>query len=197
MAVQRPWRGAGTAGQLFGLPAHRGRHAGRRTESPRSRCGFPCRPIRWPRISRTPIGYRWAARQRISTFCCNRSARVSPSPTWRRWGGSSPWAQDGTLPLSLTAPITMGQAAALEQALLAIRGQKKIWPIGNLVTADNQTSCQVTGFVAGCVVDCQLDDDYLTIVVQACALQTCTGLMRSGTARNPWIGKLIMHEWLP
>ena len=66
--------------------------------------------------------------------------------------------------------------------------------MGSLVTVGSQPVCQVTGFVGGCVVDCSRTADCLIIVVQACTIQTCTGLLRSGTARNPWIGKLILNE---
>jgi hypothetical protein len=109
-------------------------------------------------------------------------------------GGQLALGPDGTLLIPPAAAPVAAQTDALQAALLAIRGQKRIWPIGTLVTVGGQTLCQVTGFVAGCVVDCSGNANSLTIVVQACTIQTCTGLLRSGTTRNPWIGKLILNE---
>jgi hypothetical protein len=81
----------------------------------------------------------------------------------------------------------------LQSALMAIRGQKRVWPVGRLATVDGRASGQVSDFVAGCVVDCSLDGDSLSIVVEARSIQTCTGLLRGAAARNPWIGKLILN----
>jgi hypothetical protein len=53
----------------------------------------------------------------------------------------------------------------------------------------------VTGFAAGSVVDCSRNGNMMSIVVQACTIQTCTGLLRNGMARNPWIGKLILNAY--
>jgi hypothetical protein len=109
-------------------------------------------------------------------------------------GGEMALGPDGTLLLPTAPAPNAAQADTLLASLLAIRGQKRIWPRGSLVTVGGQPLCQVTGFVGGCVVDCSRSANCLTIVVQACTIQTCTGLLRSGMARNPWIGKLILNE---
>jgi hypothetical protein len=109
-------------------------------------------------------------------------------------GGEFVLGQDGRLPLLAAPRPDAGQAAALQTALLAIRGRKRIWPVGDLAAGGDAPSCRVTGFVAGCVVDCRLDDDCLAVVIQSCTMQTCTGVLRNETARNPWIGKLILNE---
>jgi hypothetical protein len=109
-------------------------------------------------------------------------------------GGQFALGEDGTLSVPVAPAYGSQDGAGLQAALLAIRGQRRIWPLGSLVAASDPPSCQVTGFVAGCVVDCSVEMDSLTVVIEACSIQTCTGLMRSGTARNPWIGKLILNE---
>lgn len=101
---------------------------------------------------------------------------------------------DGTFTVQAAFAPEVAPAGALRTALLGIRGQKRIWPVGSLMTQDGQPVCQVTGFVAGCVVDCSLNDDSLDFVVQTCTIQTCTALLHGGIPRNPWIGKLILNE---
>jgi hypothetical protein len=109
-------------------------------------------------------------------------------------GGQFAFGQGETLSIPAASAPAAGPAGALQDVLLGIRGQKRIWPIGSVMTQGGHPVCLVTGFVAGCVADCSLDGNCLTIVVQACTIQTCTALLRSGTPRNPWIGKLILNE---
>jgi hypothetical protein len=109
-------------------------------------------------------------------------------------GGQFALGGDGTLAVSAAPAADASQVAALQAALLSIRGKKRIWPIGAPDTAGGESVYRATGFVAGCVVDCRLESGSLSIVVQGCTIQTCTGLLRSGMARNPWIGKLILNE---
>jgi hypothetical protein len=109
-------------------------------------------------------------------------------------GGQFALGQDGTLSVPLAPGFSTENGVALQAALMTIRGQRRLWPLGSIVAGSDPPTCQVTGFVAGCVVDCTLEGDSLAIVIEACSLQTCTGMMRSGTARNPWIGKLILNE---
>jgi hypothetical protein len=106
-------------------------------------------------------------------------------------GGELALSAGGSLDVPAALTPDASQATALQAALLASRGQPRVWPLGSLSTGG---SCQVTGFAAGCVVDCTVTADALEIVVQPCTIQTCTALLRSGTARNPWIGKLILNE---
>jgi hypothetical protein len=110
-------------------------------------------------------------------------------------GGQLALAPDGTLRLPLADLPTVPQADLLQTALEAIRGQKRIWPVGNVIAiGGDPPACLVTGFVGGTVVDCHRDVGAITIVVQACSVQTCTGLLRGTTVRSPWIGKLILHQ---
>jgi hypothetical protein len=109
-------------------------------------------------------------------------------------GGEIALGIDGTYSIPAAAAPNVAQADQLVSTLLAIRGQKRIWPVGSLVAGDNQSTCRITGFVAGCVVNCTRNDSSLTIVVQGCTLQTCTGLLRTGMARNPWIGKVVLNQ---
>ena len=109
-------------------------------------------------------------------------------------GGQLALGTDGTLPVPAAAEPNLTQAEMLLAALSAIQGQKRIWPIGELETSGGQLFCRINGFVAGQVVDCSRSGTALTIVVQACTIQTCTGLLRSPMAINPWIGKLILNE---
>jgi hypothetical protein len=109
-------------------------------------------------------------------------------------GGQIALGTDGTVvyPAAPTPDVT--QADLLITALLTTRGQKRIWPVGQIDTVAGQPAYRVTGFVGGCVVDCSRNSNSLNIVVQGSTIQTCTGLLRTGTARNAWIGKLILNE---
>ena len=110
-------------------------------------------------------------------------------------GGGFTMGDNGQLPLAAAPPPDCGQMVALRQALLAIRGQKRIWPLGTFLASGNQRMCRVEGFAAGCVADCLMEtESCLAIVVQPCLLETCTALVSNGKARNPWIGKLILSE---
>ena len=109
-------------------------------------------------------------------------------------GGELALGTDGVLLIPAAAEPNFAQADMLLTALLSIRGQRRIWPVGSLDTSGGQPTCRITGFVAGCVVDGSRNSNVISIVVQACTIQTCTGLLRSPMARNPWIGKLILNE---
>jgi hypothetical protein len=109
------------------------------------------------------------------------------------FGGQFALTEEGRLGVTEAAVNTL-QLAELRQSLLAIRGQKRAWPLGaRSPDSTGDTQCEVTGFAAGCVIDCrQESNSSLAIVVQPCWLQTCTALTRQGEERNPWIGKLMM-----
>jgi hypothetical protein len=140
---------------------------------------------RWLALPAAPVDFASVGRQIAQGLSAGDLAAA---------GGELVLDPDDTVLSAADSAPNASETAALRTALLAIRGQKRIWPIGNLVTVGDETSCQVTGFVAGCVVDCTFDGESLDIVVQACTIQTCTGVLRSGMARNPWIGKLILNE---
>lgn len=83
----------------------------------------------------------------------------------------------------------------LRRALMAIRGQSRIWPLGALIAGSNEGGCcDVFDFAAGCVVDCRREaDSCLLVVVQPSLRQTCTAMVGPGR-RNPWIGKLMLSR---
>jgi hypothetical protein len=139
----------------------------------------------WLSLSAAPGDFTSAAQQIARGLGADDLAAI---------GGELVLGPDGTLELPAASAPDAAEATALRAALLAIRGQKRIWPVGSVLTVGGEPSCQVTGFVAGCVVNCFVDGQSLDIVVQACTIPTCTGVLRSGIARNPWIGKLILNE---
>jgi hypothetical protein len=110
------------------------------------------------------------------------------------WDGSFALGSDRALWTYAAAPPNVAQAQALQATLLAIRGQKRIFPIGTYSTSAGQAMGRVQGFVAGCVVDCELDEDAMTLVVQTCTVETSTALVAAGWASNPWIGKVVLDE---
>jgi hypothetical protein len=109
------------------------------------------------------------------------------------YGGQFALTEEGGLRVTAASTITL-QLAGLRQSLMSIRGQKRAWPLGaRSPDSTDETQCEVTGFAAGCVIDCrQESNSSLAIIVQPCWLQTCTALTRSGEKRNPWIGKLML-----
>ncbi len=109
-------------------------------------------------------------------------------------GGQIALGTDGAVSLPAAASPDATQADRLLSAMMSIRGQKRIWPLGQMDATAGQPAYRVTGFAAGSIVDCSRNANTLTIVVQGGTIQTCTGLLRSGMARNPWIGKLILNE---
>lgn len=148
-----------------------------------------------------------AAAQQNACWLCLTGDKANPGPLTQQvlqslaagdlvaLGGQFALGDGGGLPLAAAPAAVAGQLAGLQQALLAIRGQKRIWPLGSLVAPADQGECRVEGFAAGCVVDCRQEtESSLAVVVQPCTLRTCTALVGSGAARNPWIGKLILSE---
>jgi hypothetical protein len=110
------------------------------------------------------------------------------------WGGSFALGSNATLWACAAPAPSLTQAQALQLSLLDIRGQKRIFPIGTYSTSAGQAMGRVQGFVAGYVVDCELDEDAMTLVVQTCTVETSTALVAAGWARNPWIGKVVLDE---
>jgi len=105
-------------------------------------------------------------------------------------GGELALGGDGQLLLGPPQLAGPGGLERLGQSLLAIRGQKRIWPLG--LPAGGGMSV-VVGFGAARVVNCELTDEgELEIVVQPCLIQTGTALVRAGQSLNPWIGKLAL-----
>jgi hypothetical protein len=139
----------------------------------------------WLRLLPGAMDYRVLATQVAAGLTANDLTAL---------GSQFALGSDNTLLVPPAPAPGEAEGDVLLTALLAIRGKRRVWPLGGTVTVNGQLSCQVTGFAAGCVVDCSRNSNYLTIVVQATTFQTCTGLLRSGTARNPWIGKLILNE---
>ena len=82
------------------------------------------------------------------------------------------------------------------QALLAVRGQPRIWLLGTELPSATEVPVLAVGdFLAACVVDVDEDvDGRLTIHLQPCLLQTATAMVRAGQRRNPWIGKLVLNR---
>jgi hypothetical protein len=110
------------------------------------------------------------------------------------WDGSFALGSDRALWTYAAVPPNVAQAQALQATLLAIRGQKRIFPVGTYSTSASQAMGRVQGFVAGYVVDCELDEDAMTLVVQTCTVETSTALVAAGWASNPWIGKVVLDE---
>ena len=80
---------------------------------------------------------------------------------------------------------------ALGNALLAIRGKKRIWP---LAASRSTTQIILREFAAAQLVDVRLNDDEsgLIIVVQPCLIVTPTAMVERFESWNPWIGKLMI-----
>ena len=108
-------------------------------------------------------------------------------------GGQVVAGEDSQILPAMAIPDAV-HAASLQSALLATKGQRRIWPRGSIAVVEGQLQGRITDFVAGRIVACRADESGLELVIQACTLQTCTALLESGSPRNPWIGKLILNQ---
>lgn len=93
----------------------------------------------------------------------------------------------------LAAPL--GKPAAMDeqalmQTLAALKGTKRVWPLG---AKNSQGSLELTGFAAGQVVECYINEQAeIELIIQPCVLTTETAILGDGVEENPWIGKLVM-----
>jgi hypothetical protein len=88
------------------------------------------------------------------------------------------------------APPTAMDEQALMQALAALKGTKRVWPLG---AKNSQGSLELTGFAAGQVVECYINEQAeIELIIQPCVLTTETAILGDGVGENPWIGKLVM-----
>jgi len=79
------------------------------------------------------------------------------------------------------------------QALLKIRGEKRVWLLGDRPNKSGR--CSLSGFVAGRVLACYTSPDTgLEVVIQPCIFSTCTALVGPDWPHNPWIGKVMLSE---
>ena len=112
---------------------------------------------------------------------------------------------NGTLDLPVApSPQTTNSTylADLVASLNAMKGQKRVFPIGQITTSGMgvPVASRISDFVVGRIVYCIIDDngtvdqtdDSLLIVVQPSLLQTSTALVRATSPANPWLGKLML-----
>ncbi|MCA9249296.1 MAG: hypothetical protein KDA42_19375, partial [Planctomycetales bacterium] len=83
--------------------------------------------------------------------------------------------------------------AAASRAFRLVRGQKRVFPLGEILSAnDGSSGLRVRQFAAGRVVDCYTEmNGTLILIVQPTLMQTATALARTGQSPNPWIGKVV------
>ncbi|MFV2070412.1 MAG: hypothetical protein ACC645_25890, partial [Pirellulales bacterium] len=104
-----------------------------------------------------------------------------------QWTGGVIVHQGITQQAIATTEPSAASLATLHRALRSIRGEKRIWPVGDPGTSS------IFGFTALCVVECQEGEPgTLELVIQPCVLQTCTAMVRAGEPRNPRIGKIVL-----
>jgi hypothetical protein len=77
-------------------------------------------------------------------------------------------------------------------SLLAIRGEKRVWLLGD--RPDESRRSSLSGFFAARVISCSVMGDNVEIVIQPCVLATCTALVGNGWPHNPWIGKAMLSN---
>ena len=100
-----------------------------------------------------------------------------------RWGGE----------IRLGTPVQpqpLLQLDTLQQALLSIRGQKRIWPLAE----HSPVRARIQGFTAARIVDCRFADDDLVIVLAPCTLTTPTALIDPRAPRSASIGKIVLNR---
>ncbi len=87
------------------------------------------------------------------------------------------------------------QVTQLQQALQAVRGQVRIWPLV-VAPAHRDGAAQVVFFAAGQVVAVQPDPEHeqLVVWVQPALLRTSTALVDPQVVRNPWIAKVLVNQ---
>jgi hypothetical protein len=130
----------------------------------------------------------------IGTIAGQIRANLGP-PDLQALGGQFSLATGGALPV--TAAPAQGSAVLtqLQQALVTISGQRRIWPLGVATQTGGVTSYQVIGFAAGCVANATFSSDtQLAVVVEPCLFWTSTALTVAGQPQNPWIGKLTLNH---
>lgn len=83
--------------------------------------------------------------------------------------------------------------AAVCELVKSIVGQRRIVPLGRHDAHSN--SLKISGFAAGTVVDCYLDDDRsLIVLIQPGALETATAVVDATAPPNPWLGKVVLAD---
>jgi len=82
--------------------------------------------------------------------------------------------------------------AALHAALQQMIGKPRVFALGALSRRDQKADGNLLKFAAGVIVESQFAESSLTILVQPVAMNSCTGIVRSGAEQNPWIGKVVL-----
>ena len=87
-------------------------------------------------------------------------------------------------------PLQPAQVTTLQQAICAIRGQQRIWPVTG---AAHKGVGRIQGFAAGWIIDAYFESELgLVILVQPCGLLTSTALTGPGVPRHPQLGKVVL-----
>jgi hypothetical protein len=107
-------------------------------------------------------------------------------------GGQIAADEDGQLHFRRLTSLTSSAVETIRQSLLAIRGEKRIWPLAEW---SGDTHCRIINFAAARILACDTDPESgLRIVLQPCLLQTSTALVRASSPRNPWLGKIFLTK---
>lgn len=110
-------------------------------------------------------------------------------------GGAFALGEDNSLLLPQQRRHATDALRHVHAALLEIRGQRRIIPLGMPVVQEGATFYEVRDFAAGLVVEAVLQSDgMLQITLQPTLMQTPTALVRDGQPRNAWLGKLVVTE---
>jgi Flp pilus assembly protein TadG len=82
--------------------------------------------------------------------------------------------------------------AALQAAFQQMIGKPRVFALGTLSHGSQKADGNLLKFAAGVVVQSQFAESSLTILVQPVAMNSCTGIVRSGAEQNPWVGKVVL-----
>jgi hypothetical protein len=130
-------------------------------------------------------------------------AQIGPSSadTWLHQMGAGLSADDladhgGAIQLEQGAWQTRAAEAsvsadAMVDAMRAIVGQPRVWPLGQAANG----RVNITGFAAGQVVECWDEGDgWISVSIQPCTLTSDAALVSDDAPENPWIGKVVLSH---
>lgn len=82
--------------------------------------------------------------------------------------------------------------AALHSAFQQMIGEPRVFALGTPSGGGQKADGNLLKFSAGVIVESHFAESSLTILVQPVAVNSCTGIVRSGAEQNPWVGKVLL-----